>query len=53
MMAKKAPADDAVAPIILFSALLQLKKKVYFVSNPVVPKSTMTIMHFFVVVLQN
>lgn len=52
-MAKKAPADDAVAPIILFSALLQLKKKYIFFQNPVVPKTTMTIMHFFVVALQN
>lgn len=53
MMAKKAPADDAVAPIIIFSALLQLKKKVNFFQNPIVPKSTMTIRHFFVVALQN
>lgn len=29
-MAKKAPADDAVAPIILFSALLQQEKKSIF-----------------------
>lgn len=52
-MAKKAPADDAVAPIILFSALLQLKKKYILSQNPVVQKSTMTMRHFFAVALQN
>lgn len=35
MMGKKAPADDAVAPIILFSASLQLKKKsIFFLKIP-------------------